>query len=334
MNFKELNKKIFKIFTISTLLIVAVLIAIDIKGFGKAVLDFNLVYIPLILVLIFLNYLFRFIKWKFYLDQINIRIPIKDSIYIFMSAFPMTITPGKVGEFLKSYLIKVKYNYPISMSSPVVVIERMTDAIGMLILAGIGALAFNFGAGLLIFILVMIGLGIVIIQSKRLCYGVISILAMISFLRKHIPFITNFYESTCGLLRIRVLLPATILGVIAWIFEGLIIYIIAMGVGADISILYSIFILAFSSIVGVISLLPGGIIASEGSILALLIKGGIQRGEASFITLLIRIATLWVGVALGSYILLKIEKTLISGGYKDFYTDENIIEAIDRETKE
>ena len=45
----------------------------------------------------------------------------------------MAIT-GKIGELLKSYLLKMLTDVPISRSSPIIVAERLTDGIAMKVL--------------------------------------------------------------------------------------------------------------------------------------------------------------------------------------------------------
>jgi uncharacterized protein (TIRG00374 family) len=61
-----------------------------------------------------------------------------------------------------------------------------------------------------------------------------------------------------------------------------------------------VFILAFSTVVGAASALPGGIGAAEVSIAGMLtLLAGITPAAASAATLLIRLATLWFGVLLG-----------------------------------
>jgi uncharacterized membrane protein YbhN (UPF0104 family) len=64
-----------------------------------------------------------------------------------------------------------------------------------------------------------------------------------------------------------------------------------------------VFILAFSTVVGAASTLPGGLGAAEASIsgmLALLLHLPAEAAAAA--TLLIRFATLWFGVALGLFV--------------------------------
>ena len=53
---------------------------------------------------------------------------------IYFAGFAMTATPGKVGELFKSYLLRTHYGHPVTMTAPIVVIERVTDLIGLFVI--------------------------------------------------------------------------------------------------------------------------------------------------------------------------------------------------------
>ena len=76
-------------------------------------------YLPVILLLVLVNYLLRFWKWDYYLKLLNIPVGKKDSFIIFMSGLIMAVTPGKFGEVLKAYLLKKINLTPIAKSSPI-----------------------------------------------------------------------------------------------------------------------------------------------------------------------------------------------------------------------
>ena len=62
----------------------------------------------------------------------------------------------------------------------------------------------------------------------------------------------------------------------------------------------AVFILSFSTLVGAVSSLPGGLGAAEASIAGMLVLlASIPAETAAAATLLIRFATLWLGVSLG-----------------------------------
>ena len=76
---------------------------------------------------------------------------------------------------------------------------------------------------------------------------------------------------------------------------------IGLGTSPGVSTLsIAIFVLSFSTVVGAISALPGGLLATDASIVGMLILLlGMEVKTATAATLLIRFATLWFGVGLG-----------------------------------
>jgi uncharacterized protein (TIRG00374 family) len=61
-----------------------------------------------------------------------------------------------------------------------------------------------------------------------------------------------------------------------------------------------VFVLSFSTVIGAVSTLPGGLGAAEASIAGMLtLLLSVSASTAAAATLLIRFATLWFGVTLG-----------------------------------
>ena len=103
--FRKLKKKILFSLIIAGIVYLTFTIYADYEKVISAFAEFNWILLPLLLFLSFLNYFTRFFKWDYYLSVINVKIKKLDSLSIFMSGLIMSITPGKVGELLKSYLI-------------------------------------------------------------------------------------------------------------------------------------------------------------------------------------------------------------------------------------
>ncbi len=78
------------------------------------------------------------------------------------------------------------------------------------------------------------------------------------------------------------------------------------------------FILATATLIGSISMLPGGLGAADSSIGGLLLVSikGINNATASAATLLIRFCTLWFGVTLGIITLFVFHKRFERGSQK------------------
>jgi len=83
------------------------------------------------------------------------------------------------------------------------------------------------------------------------------------------------------------------LSVVGWSMECLGAWIVLEGLGADVSLAFAAFAFALASIVGALSMLPGGLGLTEASLLGLLVQPGVPEGTAAAATLIIRAATLW-----------------------------------------
>src|SRR5437764_5155298 len=118
---------------------------------------FNWWLLPLILLFTLFNYALRFYKWDVYLRLTGATgVSKKDSLLIFLSGMAMAMTPGKVGEVLKSYLLKQVRGTPIATSAPVVLAERLTDGVAMLILAAAGFVLFDYGRHVMVAIYIFV----------------------------------------------------------------------------------------------------------------------------------------------------------------------------------
>jgi len=289
---------------------VALSIYVDFREVTQAFTKFRWGYIPLILALTLLNYFLRFYKWDYYLRSISIRRKVKDSLGIFLSGLTMSVTPAKLGEVFKSYLLKRTNGTEVSRSVPVVFAERITDVLSLLILAAISFSAFQYGKEILIVVLVILLALIIIIKSRRLCGRLIRLTESVPLVNKLSDSLRMAYESANTLFGFKNLLVATAISVISWGFACLAMYFVLDGFGVESSLPLSTFVFSFSSLVGAVSMIPGGLLVTEGSFAGLLVLSGIAKGVAAGATIIIRFCTLWFGVMVGSIALFMIRKKI------------------------
>jgi uncharacterized protein (TIRG00374 family) len=125
----------------------------------------------------------------------------------------------------------------------------------------------------------------------------------------------EFYESTYQLFGPASTTLAVGLGTVSWLGEGIGFYFVLRGLGLPPSaqmLSVAVFVLAFSTIVGAASSLPGGLGASEASIAGMLLFTlALPQDTAATATLLIRFFTLWFGVALGLAVLFSSRRLLL-----------------------
>jgi len=297
--FSKLKKKILVSIIIAAIVYLTFALYADYQKVIDAFSNFNWLLLPLLLILSLFNYITRYFKWDYYLSVINVKIKKVDSLLIFMSGLIMSITPGKVGELLKSYLVKEVTNTPISKTAPVIFAERITDFISLLLITIIGAFAFDYGLMLTIVISVFFIFLILILSNKKISLKILSSLEKLSFLRKYLINIHLAYESAYQLLRPIPLLKMTIISIIAWGFECLGYYIILLNFHIEFGLFWTSFSYAFAIIAGAISMLPGGLGVTEGSLTYLLIQKGVADNVAVTTTFIVRVVTLWFAVIVG-----------------------------------
>jgi len=86
--------------------------------------------LPLVLALTSCNYALRFVKWQYYLRTIGVEgFPRGQSALAYLAGLGMVVTPGKVGEWLKCYLLRELHGTPFSRSAPILIAERLTDCL-------------------------------------------------------------------------------------------------------------------------------------------------------------------------------------------------------------
>ncbi len=282
----------------------------DIKEVGLVFGHFKWEYIPLILVFTTLNYLIRFVKWHYYLRNIGIIIKYCHSLMVFLSGLSMSATPAKLGEVFKSYLLKRLNGTEVSRSVSVVLAERITDVIGLLILAIISFWSFQYGREILIVILAVSLALVITIHSRRIATKLIHISKSIPYINKFSSNLETAYESAYMLFKSNILLTAVVISVISWWFECLAMHFVLRGLDVNTSLLFSTFVFSFSSLAGAVSMVPGGLLVAEGSFTGLLMLSDISKPVAASATILIRFCTLWFGVIIGLITLLLLSRKL------------------------
>jgi len=283
----------------SVVLYLAFSIYADIDKVIDALSKFSLFLIPVILGLVFANYIFRFFKWHYYLGLIEVKIGVGESFLIFLSGFMLSVTPGKMGEVLKSFLLKERIGVSVSKTAPVIFAERVTDMTALIIIALAGALSFNYGREFAIGALIVFTIMITIISNRGLALPLVHILGRVGFLKRFLPHFIELYESAYTLLKPKPMVLMTLFSLISWFFECYAYYLILNELTVDVSLFRASFYYSFATVAGALSFLPGGLGATD-ALFTLFIQS-LNKPEAIAVssTILIRVATLWFAVIVG-----------------------------------
>jgi len=283
----------------------------DLDKLAAALDSFNYALIPAILGLVALSYVGRFFRWMYYLRVLKVSVPTGINAALFASGLSMTISPGKLGEVLKSVFVRRVSGAPIARTAPAVVAERATDGTGMVALGFLGAFALNLPPWTMLMFLAVAVFGIAVLRSKRLSLAAESILSKLPLVNRFAPHLRDFHGASNALLGTRPLVVGTVISLFSWGLECTGVYLCAVGLGADRPFLLIVFVFAVSSLLGVVSMLPGGIGAVEAGLYGQFVAvANLSTGLAGALTLVIRLATLWFATLLGICGLLLVRRLL------------------------
>ncbi len=269
--------------------------------------------LPAMMCLSFLNYAIRYVKWQYYLRKIGIYLSHADSFSIFLAGFTLTATPGKIGEGIKGVFINDMNGEPLAKTVPVVISERITDLLAMVILAMVGFLI-GFAATDQLYLVALVGIvalvGALILGHSSFYQKILSKLVGFGPLKRFQGSSDLIEKTMTSTLSPRPMALSTIVSVPGWFMECTELWLllsILSGAGLPsltfsslVLLLQATFIHATASAIGALSFLPGGLVGYEVTSVGLMqLLMGLSIGVAGAATIIIRAVTLWFSVFVG-----------------------------------
>lgn len=274
----------------------------DARSVGRALADFHWHIALAALGLASLNYLVRFVRWHYYLKVLGLDVPVGHSLLVFLGGFSLTVTPGKLGEVVKALLLRESHAIPVARTAPIVIAERFTDLVGLLLLACVGIFSFEADPHFLLVGAGLIAFGLAVVSVEPIADFFLRLAARLPGLRRMAPKLAQAHRTTAALLRPRPLLLGVVLSTVSWFFECTAFWAIVHGfAGASINLQAATFIYASMTVAGALSFLPGGLGVTEAGMLAMLgqLGTGCGRSVAAAATFVTRLCTLWFAVLIG-----------------------------------
>jgi glycosyltransferase 2 family protein len=271
-------------------------------------LGFPVIYLPLLLVLASLNYVVRYVRWQIYLDALSVHIGFWKSFQIFMAGLTMTISPGKIGEALKAQFLSREISHPWSRGLPVVFAERLSDLMGVVVLVGLGVNVLPVGRTAALLGTAVCVFFVIVIVTPVLFHSMVNLLGKLPKMSGPSERLLEMHENVSRLLSLRLMAASLILSCAAWFMECLVLYFTVAACKGHVGGLQITFIYALSTLAGALSVIPGGLLVTEGSMIGLLMVSGLEKSLAISATFIVRLCTLWFAVLLGIVFLLVFQR--------------------------
>lgn len=251
--------------------------------------------------LVLASYLFRYQRWRAVLAEQRLR-PHSwgQGALAYLAGFAFTASPGKAGE-----LLRIRYfgwqGIPPSATLATFIFERALDLLVITALAiGAAHLIPAFGA------LATIILAVVLALALLGCWPPLARTAHRCI--EHLPgaplrrlghFLVSGASALGPLLRVRLLLHASLHGFAAWLLTAAAFALLchAMGIAMPWPLALGIYPLAM--LVGALSFVPGGVGTTEAAIVLMLGATGVAVDTALTVAIGIRLVSLWLAVAVG-----------------------------------
>ena len=256
-----------------------------------------------LLALSLFNYLLRFVRWARYLVLLDAHVAWRINLAAYFSGFALTTSPGKLGEMLRSVLLK-PHGVPAPASVAAFFAERASDLLAILVLAAIGLWAYAPARLVVGVALAAVVVALLLVQWTALIAALDRWAAarpgrLASLVVRLCEVVLHFRRC----FTLSAMSMGLALGVVAWLAEGVGFWWLLGALGHPLPATTAIFIYAFAMLVGGLSFLPGGLGSSEAVMITLLSVNGFPHAAAVSATLICRLATLWFAVAIGALFL-------------------------------
>ncbi len=297
--FRGIGRGLLVLLLLGTVTFAALGLVGDFEQIRDLIGGFDVGVLAIVLLLSAVNYGLRFLRWQYYLHRLDVRLPPGRSLAIFLTGFLLALTPGKAGDLAKAWLV---HEFGGGRARPVVAVvvtERLLDVLAVLLLLGSSVLVFGGQRSVVAPIVLVAAVAAVAATYRPLAGRLIPMLAKTRLGAGRAAVLIDIHQAFNRLVEPRALLAGLVLSTTAWAAEGVGCALVVRHYEPAVPVLASVFDYAASSLAGALSMLPGGLLAAEGSLVLLLERQGVALDAAMASTVIVRAATLWFAVIVG-----------------------------------
>jgi uncharacterized protein (TIRG00374 family) len=260
------------------------------------------------LIVFYLGFPLRGLRWEMLLRGTGIRIGLVDSTeIIFLSWLVNCLVPAKLGDVYRAYLLKINSGASLSRTFGTVFIERVLDLFAIAIL-GIGAGYWSFRSGLPADVQIVFGIGVGVIVLLALGLFTMRnfgrrIIVRLPLPHRLLELYDRFEEGVFGAIAARQLPALGVLTVLIWATEGMRLFIVmqAMFPENHVGISGAFFVALIGSLLTAVPLSPAGLgIVEAGMVGVLTLVYNFTPTEAGAIALVDRAISVFSIVIFGS----------------------------------
>jgi len=307
---------------IGIVLFLFILTRINLNDLYTVFLKINIVFLLLALFVNFIAVLLKAEKWRIVVNSIKGDFSLSASVKAFLVGFSFsTITPAKLGDFIKVFYIKDDH-CGWGQSLATVVIDRLIDIILLCSIAVIGIFGFSIiyhieilSWGFIILILLGVLVSVYIFLNKSILSKILK-----PFFNHFVPNnlkgrVSGYYHDFyTGLLIFycdkRRFFSSICIGIISWIPPILYGYLLACSIGMNIDIFFFILVIPVISLLDLLPISISGIGTRDVALIFLFGLKGVPAESAVAFSLLYLFMSYWLIALIGATIYLRYPVTI------------------------
>jgi uncharacterized protein (TIRG00374 family) len=249
-----------------------------------------------------LAYLIRFARWQLFLEALDVPVPWKYSLHVYLAGLALTGTPGKAGELVRGVFLS-RFGLSYARSFLIFFWDRLCDLAGITLLALASAALVSSHHLLLVPVVLLWVLAFWFFRPGGRAFTTVVLATARRVSRKRRRRITDLARLRAADTRMTKRLAAlgVMAGACAYGLHGVGLGILARAAGCDISLAGALLVVAMSSLAGAAVMLPAGAGLVETTSVGILMALGLDKADAVALGLLHRATTFWFATAIGAF---------------------------------
>mgnify|MGYP001490018629 FL=1 len=221
----------------------------DFKEISSNMEEFEFTLLPIIFLFLLTGFGIQSLRQQILLKKIGVRISLKENYLLYLAGLSMIVTPGGLGETIKSYYLKKKFGYSISKTFPLVFVERFQDMITLVVVLSFLLIFIQIHEVMVLDIIVVcvIIISYIIFRAKKLFIKIINFLQKISRLRKFGDNMSESYEGFYSMTEGKTMIKCAAVGIVSWTLEAIAIYLVFLAFNIDLGFILTT-IIAYAAI--------------------------------------------------------------------------------------
>ena len=278
--------------------IAALILVIDPAKLGSALAHFNLLLIPAIVAASLGYYVLQGVRWQFLLRAVGARLPMVETVLLNLAGQVTTLLP--LGELTRVVLAARAARVPFSDVLATVTVQELIYGLLLVVVAVPGLFEFHLSPVIPAAALLVALLALAVLTVPPIFCGLHGLMARILGLRRLLDPLDELRAGTAGLLHRPNTIGWSLISLAQVALMTTVFYLVvrALDPGA-LTWPEAASVYAVASIAGAISLIPGGLGASEATFAGLLIVVGLSPAEATAVALMQRMADQGVATVSG-----------------------------------